>query len=107
MELISEENKIELNIFNLLKEVIDPELAINIIDMGLVYDISFTVENGIVVNLTLSSEGCPMGDVILEDVKNVIKENYPETKQKVNLVWEPKWNSTFITPSGRKTLNMD
>lgn len=105
MELFSEANKNEVKIYELLKTIIDPELSINIIDLGLIYDISYNEENGIIINLTLSSEGCPMGEVIIEDVKNILTKNYPDIKNSVNLVWEPKWNTTFITPAGKESLN--
>lgn len=107
MELFSEANKVEIEVYDTLKNVIDPELGINIVDMGLVYDILYTKENGIKINMTLSSEGCPMGDVILADVNNILSETFPEIKNNVNLVWEPKWHSGFITPAGKKALNID
>ncbi|MBL7890792.1 MAG: metal-sulfur cluster assembly factor [Bacteroidia bacterium] len=107
MELFSEANKIEIDIYHSLKDVIDPELGINIIDLGLVYDIHYSFEKGIVINLTLSSEGCPMGDVILDDIKAVLKEKFTFCDSQVNLIWEPKWHSGFITPAGKKALNLN
>ena len=106
MELFSEANKIEIDVYDTLNSVIDPELAINIIDMGLVYDISYSEVTGILVNMTLSSENCPMGDVILADVNAALTEKFPEIPNNVVLVWEPKWSSDFITPNGKKSLNI-
>ncbi len=107
MELFSEANKVEIEVYDTLKNVIDPELGINIVDMGLVYDILYTKEYGIRINMTLSSEGCPMGDVILADVNNVLSDKFPGIENNVTLVWEPKWHSGFVTPAGKKALNID
>lgn len=107
MEANDESQEIELRVYNLLKNVIDPELGVNVIDMGLVYEIYYNQTEGIVVNHTLSSKNCPMGDIIIEDIKNVLKDNFPEHKHCINLVWEPEWTSDFITPNGKELLNMN
>lgn len=107
MEVFSEANKIEMEAYDLLKTVIDPELGINIIDLGLVYKIQCTNENEMIVELTLSSKGCPMGDVIMESVETALKNKFPEMECKTILVWEPKWTSDFVTPAGKKALGFE
>lgn len=104
MEHLTEQDKAEIRIYHALKKVIDPELNINIIDMGLVYKISYTEEN-IHITMTLSSKSCPMGDLITENVKEILKEEFPKALLDISLVWEPQWNSTFITQAGRTALN--
>lgn len=107
MEEHNQANDTELNILSLLKGVIDPELGINIIDLGLVYEISCTEANGIKIVLTLSSKGCPMGDIIIKMIEDVLETNYPQHKRLVELTWEPAWTTDRITEEGRRELNMN
>jgi metal-sulfur cluster biosynthetic enzyme len=105
MNFNPENNKKELLIYNRLKTVIDPELAINIIDLGLVYKIQYDESTGTLIELTLSSPGCPMGDVIMNEVEEQIRLLFPEKPVEVKLVWEPRWSPDFITPAGKAMLN--
>lgn len=105
IDLYSASEKKELEIYNVLKQVIDPELGINIIDLGLIYSVKFIDTNSIKIKLTLSSKNCPMGDIIIDNVKTTLLENFPSYERFVELVWEPKWTSDFITPKGKKDLN--
>jgi metal-sulfur cluster biosynthetic enzyme len=57
----SDSDKIQIEVYNTLKNVIDPELGLNIIDLGLVYEIKHTPDSGIKIKMTLSIKGCPMG----------------------------------------------
>lgn len=80
-------NTQEQKIFDSLKAVIDPELMVNIIDLGLVYDVRMNdTKNKVVIDLTLTSPGCPLGDVIIENVQQVAATSYPGYKVEVNLV---------------------
>lgn len=106
MEIFSEANKIEIEVYHSLKEVIDPELGINIVDLGLIYEIKFSEEAGIQIKMTLSSQGCPMGDVIMDNIDMVLKEKFPDHGHNVELTWEPKWTMDFVTPEGRKGLGI-
>lgn len=95
----------EQEIFNSLKGVVDPELMINIIDLGLVYDVRMNdAENKVIIDLTLTSPGCPLGDVIIEDIKQVVATNYPGYQVEVNLVWEPMWTLERLTVEGKEAL---
>lgn len=95
----------ENEVFELLKKVIDPELMINIIDLGLIYDVKLEeTTNSIEVDLTLTSPGCPLGDVIIEDVEQVIRSKYENATVKINLVWEPMWSLDRLTQEGKETL---
>jgi metal-sulfur cluster biosynthetic enzyme len=105
MNLYTEKEKSEIEILHRLKEVIDPELEINIIDMGLVYKVNYDAKGIIVVDLTLSTKNCPMGDVIVNNIEWCLMKYFPTFKIITNLVWEPKWTSDFITPAGKKELN--
>lgn len=98
-------NTEEEKVVALLKGVIDPELMINIIDLGLVYDVrQDDAEKKIDIDLTLTSPGCPLGEVIMEDARQVIIAGYPDFKVEVNLVWEPMWTLERLTAEGKATL---
>lgn len=107
MENQAEANKTENEIYGILKTVIDPELGINIIDLGLVYKIEYTEDRGIQIELTLSSKGCPMGDVILNNVEAVIKEKFADVRLDIQLVWEPAWTTDRVTVEGKRALGGD
>ncbi|RTL53292.1 MAG: DUF59 domain-containing protein [Sphingobacteriales bacterium] len=92
-------------ILQALYQVIDPELFINIVDLGLVYDIVFS-ENNITIEMTLSTPHCPLGDAITFGVKNALSVYYPNHEITVQLVWEPKWTFEMMTDTGKKLLGI-
>lgn len=89
-----------------LMEVIDPELNINIIDLGLIYGIDFQDSKMITVTMTLSTPYCPMGDAIEQGVINVLHEAFPECEIKIQLVWEPEWSIDNISDAGKEQLGL-
>ena len=98
-------SSVENDIFSLLKGVIDPELMVNIVDLGLVYDVSVEEKNNsVIINMTLTSPGCPMGDAIQTDVKEIVISNYKDYNVNINLVWSPPWNQEMISDKGREAL---
>lgn len=107
MEKWNEASKREIEIYDALKTVIDPEIGINIIDLGLVYKIEYSEERGVEIELTLSTKGCPMGDVIMENIGKAIHEKFPGIKMDLKLVWEPAWSPDFVTPEGKAALGLD
>lgn len=91
-----------------LYNVIDPELFINIVDLGLVFDVDFATDpKKIIITMTLTTKHCPLGDSIEQGVANVLGMSFPERESEVNLVWEPEWNFDMMTEQGRKDLGMD
>jgi len=90
-----------------LRLVMDPELHINIIDLGLVYGIDIDAKKKLVnVEMTLSSSYCPMGESILSAVKNCIEGHYEGYVANVDLVWEPVWSYDSITDEGKRLLGL-
>ena len=87
-----------------LMQVIDPELSVNIIDLGLVYRIDFPDDDRVVVTMTLSTPHCPLGDAIQGGVTNVLGSCFPGRKIEINLVWEPVWNFDMISEDGKAQL---
>lgn len=99
-------NDKEKEVFFLLKGVIDPELMVNIIDLGLVYDVIMNdSDKSIIVTMTLTSPGCPMGDAIMEDMRQLILNNYEGFSVNINLIWEPPWTLANISEAGNIALN--
>jgi metal-sulfur cluster biosynthetic enzyme len=107
MNFFTDKEKQEIEILQFLKEVIDPELEINIIDMGLVYKVNYDEKGKITIDLTLSTKNCPMGDVIINNIETCLNKYFPGFEIKINLVWEPQWSRDFLTPEGKKQLGMD
>ncbi len=99
-------DKIELAIYDALKTVIDPEIGINIVDLGLVYKIEYNEEKGIQVDVTLSTKGCPMADAIMDNIRFTLEEKFPDKKLDLQLVWEPAWSPDLMTPTGKAAMNM-
>ena len=95
----------KLEIQETLRMVMDPELHINIVDLGRVYEITIDEPaHMIIVEMTLSSRYCPMGESILSTVKNIIEESFSDYQARVDLVWEPVWSYDNITEEGKKLL---
>lgn len=95
----------EQQIFELLKTVMDPEVAVNIVDLGLIYGVhKKEEEKEIHVVMTLSTRGCPLGDTIMQNVEVVVEANNPGYKANVELVWEPEWTPDLITEAGREAI---
>lgn len=89
-----------------LYNVIDPELFVNVIDLGLIYDLGFEKENEIKVTMTLSTPHCPMGEAITTGVSNALEAIFPERKIEINLTFDPPWDFEMLTEEGRTQLGM-
>ncbi len=105
MAKIYESNTEEYKINEMLKGVIDPEIGINIVDLGLVYKIDYIENKSIGIEMTLSTPACPLGDVIISNVEHILKRSYQDYSISVNLVWEPEWNPEMVSPEGKEALN--
>ncbi|MHB8336354.1 MAG: metal-sulfur cluster assembly factor [Ignavibacteriaceae bacterium] len=92
-------------ILEVLKGVIDPEIGLNIVDLGLVYEVEFN-ENEISITMTLTTPGCPMHNSITAWAEKVITQLEPEASVKINLVWEPKWSPDLMSIDARRELGI-
>jgi len=93
-------------ILEVLKGVIDPEIGINIVDLGLVYDVDITDES-IAVTMTLTTPGCPMHNSITSWVEKIVNQfDEPDKKVIVSLVWEPQWTPEKMTREAREQIGM-
>jgi metal-sulfur cluster biosynthetic enzyme len=87
-----------------LKNVYDPELNINVVDLGLIYGIKQVSDRVIEVEMTLTTPGCPLHDSITGGVKHCVEQMEEVDQVIVNLVWEPAWSPEKMTEDGRKLL---
>ncbi|QEO10063.1 metal-sulfur cluster assembly factor [Protaetiibacter larvae] len=86
-----------------LKDVIDPELGVNIVDLGLIYDLTWDDENdALIISMTLTSAGCPLTDVIEEQTAQAL-DGIVE-RFRINWVWMPPWGPERITDDGRDMM---
>jgi len=89
-----------------LENVIDPELGIDIVNLGLVYDVEIDEEGVATVTMTLTSMGCPMGPVIVDQVNTALGE-LPEVKStNVNIVWNPPWSKDKMSRYAKMALGV-
>jgi metal-sulfur cluster biosynthetic enzyme len=77
-------------VLNVLKDVYDPEIPINVVDMGLIYGVDI-VDGNVHIRMTLTSPGCPMAGSIAEDVKQAVLKGTEAKKCEVEMVFEPRW----------------
>jgi metal-sulfur cluster biosynthetic enzyme len=86
-----------------LKEVMDPELGVNIVDLGLIYDLSWDADNdALIISMTLTSAGCPLTDVIEEQTAQSLDGIVDAFR--INWVWMPPWGPDKITEDGRDMM---
>lgn len=85
-----------------LRQVLDPEIGVNIIDLGLVYGIDITPEQ-VKITMTMTSPACPMADMIIDDIDAVLDVVLPEHyRVAVELVWDPPWSPEMMKPEARR-----
>ena len=101
----------EAGVWAAMKTCFDPEIPVNIVDLGLVYDLSVekspTGGHVVEVKMTLTAPGCGMGPVIAEDARQKIASLPTVESAKVHIVWDPIWTPQMISPEGRKTLGLE
>ena len=86
-----------------LKDVVDPELGVNVVDLGLIYDLGWDDENdALVINMTLTSAGCPLTDVLEEQTAQSLDGVVDAFR--INWVWMPPWGPEKITEDGRDMM---
>ena len=87
-----------------LRAVKDPELGLNIVDIGLVYETAVSEEGDVRVKMTLTSPGCPSGAEIMQDARLVLEDLEGVRSVEIDLVWEPYWTPDRIDPRVRAFL---
>ena len=85
-----------------MKDVVDPELGINVVDLGLVYGVHLDEHSNAVLDMTLTSAACPLTDVIMDQTNSALEGLVNDVA--INWVWMPPWGPDKITPDGREQL---
>ena len=85
-----------------MKDVVDPELGINVVDLGLVYDVHIDEHSSLVLDMTLTSAACPLTDVIEDQTNSALEGLVSDVT--INWVWMPPWGPDKITDDGREQL---
>ena len=99
--------KIKDQILAALEEVIDPELGIDIVNLGLIYEIRFDSETGETeIDMTLTTMGCPLADLITDQIHDALREVIEVTKVEVKLVWYPAWTVEKMSRYARIALGI-
>ncbi|HXG41471.1 MAG TPA: metal-sulfur cluster assembly factor [Dehalococcoidia bacterium] len=91
----------------LLRDVYDPELRVNVVDLGLVYDVTCSREGEVEVVLTLTYPGCPVGDEIARQVREVLSSFPGVRRVAVRFTFEPPWTPERMSPEARELLGLD
>lgn len=100
------------DVVSALRTCVDPEIPVNIVDLGLVYDVDLRTSaeaipaSDVTVKMTLTSAGCPMSHSIANDVTKALRQLPGVGIARVEVVWEPAWHPDMITPEGRRHLNL-
>lgn len=89
-----------------LKNVMDPEIGLNVVDLGLIYHVDFDhVDKVIYCAMTLTTQFCPIGESIADGVSNVLEQYFKDYNIDVKVIFDPPWNSQLISEEGREFLN--
>ena len=96
----------EKDIISNLTNVYDPEIPVNIYDLGLIYDVKVDDKNNVDVKMTLTTPNCPVAESLPMEVENTVKEVKEVNKVNLELVWDPPWDKSMITEAGKLELNL-
>lgn len=98
--------KIEKNIVRVLKNIFDPEIPVNIYDLGLIYKVDLHDSGEVTIDMTLTAPNCPMADILFADVKEQVSYVPGVIGVQLNVVFEPSWDKSMISEEGLLELGM-
>lgn len=94
-------------IYEALRQCFDPEIPVNIVDLGLIYDVQLGEPAGVTVKMTLTTQACPSAMAIPEQVRQRIAAIPEVASVNVEVVWDPPWNPSMISPAARQQLGLE
>lgn len=97
---------LEADIINALRNVYDPEIAVNIYDLGLIYEIRVDGDNKAFVRMTLTAPNCPIADEVVENARAAVADVPKVTDVEVELVYEPEWNTDMMSEEAKLELGL-
>ena len=89
-----------------IKKIYDPEIPVNIYELGLIYDVTIDENNKVYVKMTLTTPNCPVAESLPNEVKNSIKEIKEVKEVDLDLVWEPPWDKSMMSEAAKLELNL-
>lgn len=92
-------------ILDSLKQCMDPEIPINVVDMGLIYGVNVSTDNKVNIKMTMTTRGCPLHDTLVSDVKRYVNKVPGVNDVNVEIVWEPVWTPEKMSEAGKKIIN--
>ena len=93
-------------IINELKKIYDPEIPVNIYELGLIYDIVVDENNIVKIKMTLTTPNCPVAESLPKEVKDSVKEIKEVKDVSLDLVWDPPWNKSMMSEAAKLELNL-
>ncbi len=94
----------EEKIVRMLKTVFDPEIPVNVYDLGLIYNIDLQDDGELILDMTLTTPNCPAADFIMEDVRQKVESVEGVTSATINLVFEPEWDKDMMSEEAKLEL---
>ena len=98
---------LERDIIRALRQVYDPEIPVNVYDLGLIYEIKVNEEHEVYVQMTLTAPNCPMADYVVEQVKSAVEDVPGVVSAQIDLVWEPIWDKRRMSEEALVELGLD
>ena len=98
--------EIKEKVISEIKKIYDPEIPVNIYELGLIYDVTVDNNNKVYVKMTLTSPNCPVAESLPNEVKNSIKELEEVKDVELDLVWDPPWNKSMMSEVAKLELNL-
>ena len=89
-----------------IKKIYDPEIPVNIYELGLIYDVTIDEKKNVKIDMTLTTPNCPVAESLPNEVKNSVKEIKEVKDVDLKLVWEPPWDKSMMTESAKLELNL-
>ena len=89
-----------------IKKIYDPEIPVNIYDLGLIYDVKVNKENVVEIKMTLTTPNCPVAESLPKEVKDSIMQIDEVDKVELDLVWEPPWDKSMMSEAAKLELNL-
>jgi FeS assembly SUF system protein len=99
-------NELEKKVILEIKKIYDPEIPVNIYDLGLIYKVMADEKNKVNIDMTLTSPNCPVAESLPVDVKNIVLKMEDVTDVELNLVWEPPWDKDKMSEAAKLELNL-
>ena len=99
--------KIERDIIMALRQVYDPEIPVNVYDLGLIYEIKVNGDHEVYIQMTLTAPNCPMADYVMEQVKTAVEDVPGVVKVDIDLVFEPVWDKSRMSEEALVELGLD